>query len=170
MVRTGAGPLSREEVWEILGTVLDPEVPALSVVDLAIVRDVRIDGDVVTVDVTPTYSGCPATHEIERAIVDALVRHGCPSPRVNTVFSPPWTTDWMSDAAKEKLRRYGIAPPVERAADVPLVPLMRRGAPVPCPFCGARDTEVRSDFGSTACKSLRFCNACHQPFEHFKAI
>ena len=151
-----------------LDDVRDPEVPALSVVELGIVRAVVMEGDEVVVDITPTYSGCPAMHEIERSVVGALAARGL-SARVRTTFSPAWTTDWMSDEAREKLRAYGIAPP-GRAGDSALVPLLRRAAPVACPFCGSRDTDTRSDFGSTACKSLQFCNACHQPFEHFKAI
>lgn len=160
--------ISRDDVWTILDDVRDPEVPALSVVELGIVRAVAMEGDEVVVDITPTYSGCPAMHEIERSVVGALAARGL-SARVRTTFSPAWTTDWMSDEAREKLRAYGIAPP-GRAGDSALVPLLRRAAPVACPFCGSRDTDTRSDFGSTACKSLQFCNACHQPFEHFKAI
>lgn len=159
---------SPEALWAILDEVRDPEVPAVSVVELGIVRDVRVEGDQVVVDITPTYSGCPAMHEIERSVAGALAARGLEA-RVQMVFSPAWTTDWMSDAAKEKLRAYGIAPPGQ-AADTALIPLMRRAAAVACPFCGSRETDTRSDFGSTACKSLHFCNACHQPFEHFKAI
>lgn len=158
----------RDELWAILEEVRDPEVPVLSIVDLGIVRDVRLEGDEVVVDITPTYSGCPAMHEIERSVVGALAARGL-AARVRTIFAPAWTTDWMSEGAKEKLRAYGIAPP-GRAAEATLVPLMRRSAAVPCPFCGSHDTDTRSDFGSTACKSLHFCSACHQPFEHFKAI
>ncbi|MEP7383953.1 MAG: 1,2-phenylacetyl-CoA epoxidase subunit PaaD [Gemmatimonadota bacterium] len=160
--------MSRDEIWAILDDVRDPEVPVLSVVELGIVRAVEFEGDEIVVDITPTYSGCPAMHEIERSVVGALAAHGLTS-RIRTVFSPAWTTDWMSDAAREKLRRYGIAPPGQ-ASETALIPLMRRGAAAACPFCGSRETETRSDFGSTACKSLQFCNACHQPFEHFKAI
>lgn len=160
--------VSRDEVWALLEQVPDPEVPVLSVVELGIVRDVAIDGDTVVVAITPTYSGCPAMHDIERAIVGALAARGL-TASVRTVFSPAWTTDWMSDAAREKLRAYGIAPP-GRAESGALVTLMRRPAPVACPFCRSQNTEARSDFGSTACKSLQYCNACHQPFEHFKAI
>jgi len=160
--------LATDEIWRLLGEVPDPEVPAISVVDLGIVRDVRVEDDAVIVDVTPTYSGCPAMREIERAIVGTLEAHGV-SARVRTIFSPAWTTDWMSDAARERLRAYGIAPP-GRTDEGALVPLLRRAPAVACPFCGATDTETRSHFGSTACKSLHFCNACHQPFEHFKAI
>jgi ring-1,2-phenylacetyl-CoA epoxidase subunit PaaD len=165
-------PITTDEIWRILERVPDPEVPAISVVDLGIVRDVRIDaGGATTVDVTPTYSGCPAMLEIERAIVGTLASHGVPNVEVRTVFTPAWTTDWMSDAAREKLRAYGIAPP-ERTNELALVPLMRRGGveTLACPFCGSRATETRSHFGSTACKSLHFCTSCHQPFEHFKAI
>ena len=165
---TSAAPLV-DDIWTILGTVLDPEVPALSVVDLAIVRHVHVHGNVVVIDVTPTYSGCPATQEIERLILEALAAHGMSDVRVNTVFTPAWTTDWMTDRAREKLRRYGIAPP-GRVEDQRFVPLMRRGAALACPFCDSRQTAVRSDFGSTACKSLQYCNSCHQPFEHFKAF
>ena len=160
---------AHEAIWRILEGVSDPEVPAISVVDLGIVRAVHDEADGLVIDVTPTYSGCPAMHEIEQAIVGALDANGVTGARVRTVFSPAWTTDWMSDAAREKLRAYGIAPP-GRASDTALIPLMRRGAAVACPFCGSRATDTRSDFGSTACKSLHFCNACHQPFEHFKAI
>jgi ring-1,2-phenylacetyl-CoA epoxidase subunit PaaD len=160
--------VGRDEVWTILEQVRDPEVPVLSVVELGIVRDVAIDGDQVVVSITPTYSGCPAMHDIERAVVGALASRGF-SATVRTVFSPAWTTDWMSDVAREKLRAYGIAPP-GRTETGPLVTLMRRAAPIACPFCGATNTDSRSEFGSTACKSLHFCNACHQPFEHFKAI
>lgn len=171
MTTTGA---SLDGLWGVLETVLDPEVPVLSVVDLGIVRDVTADDDGVTVTVTPTYSGCPAMQVIERDILDALAAHGVARARVRTVYAPAWTTDWMSDEARAKLRAYGIAPPGAAAATteggLELVPLRRRRAAPVCPFCGSADTEPRSDFGSTACKSLAYCNGCHQPFELFKAI
>ena len=168
-------PLTADAVWAALQTVPDPEVPVVSVVELGIVRDVRIDGDAVTVVITPTYSGCPAMREIERDVLAALHARGWGDARVETVFSPAWTTDWMSDATREKLRAYGIAPPGagRAAAGETLITLRRRGAEpetVACPFCGSTDTALRSAFGSTACKALHFCNACRQPFEEFKAI
>jgi ring-1,2-phenylacetyl-CoA epoxidase subunit PaaD len=148
-------------VWDVLGTVMDPEVPALSVVDLGIVRDVDVDADgTVTVSITPTYSGCPAMHVIEDDIVAALHDAGWPKVNVRTVFSPAWTTDWIGPDARAKLEAYGIAAPT-------LVPLQRR---VACPFCGSRETTMRSEFGPTACKSVMYCNTCLQPFELFKAI
>lgn len=163
---------SREEILAVLHEVPDPEVPVLSVVDLGIIRDVEIGGDVVTVDVTPTYSGCPAMRVIERDIVAALEARGIPA-QVRTVFAPGWTSDWISDAGREALRAYGIAPPGPAPSEEVLVPLLRRGAPEPaprCPFCDAANTVMRSVFGSTACKALAYCNECRQPFETFKAI
>lgn len=161
----------REAVLDVLRGVLDPEVPALSVVDLGIVRDVELDADgTPTVVVTPTYSGCPAVQVIEEAIVAALELRGFAGARVRTVYAPAWTTDWMSAEAREKLRRYGIAPPTPRATESELVPLLRREPRVECPFCGSTKTTTRSEFGSTACKALMFCDACRQPFELFKAI
>lgn len=163
----------RAAVFDVLRDVLDPEVPALSVVDLGIVRGVELDATgVPTIVVTPTYSGCPAVTVIEEAIVSALEAHGYAGARVRTVYAPAWTTDWMSDEGREKLRQYGIAPPSGRApaGEVNLVPLLRRVPRVACPFCGSSNTTLRSEFGSTACKSMLFCDACHQPFEAFKPI
>ena len=164
-----AGP-DVQELWRAVGRVLDPEVPALSVVDLGIVRDIRVEVDEVVVDVTPTYSGCPAMDVIEADIVDAVQRAGVERVTVRTVYHPAWTTDWLSESAKEALREYGIAPPAKTSAGDELIPLRRRGSAVACPWCGSIDTELRSEFGATACKSLHFCNACHQPFEHFKPL
>lgn len=161
-------------VWQLLETIADPEVPVLSVVELGIVRDVVVlESGAVEVSVTPTYSGCPAMHAIEADIVTALQGAGYADVRVKTVFNPAWTTAWIGDAAREKLRAYGIAAPGHlRSGEDDLIPLLR-GRPaeaVPCPYCGSLATELKSDFGSTACKSIRFCNECRQPFEQFKAI
>ena len=151
---------------------MDPEVPVLSVVELGIIRDVAVsDAGRVTVTVTPTYSGCPAMKVIEDEILGALAAGGFPDAEVRTVFQPAWTTDWISAEAREKLRAYGIAPPGPRDTDEgALVPLLRRRETVACPYCGSRNTELRSEFGSTACKSTLVCHDCRQPFEQFKAI
>ncbi len=167
--------LSRDEVLAILEDVKDPEVPVLSVVELGVVRDAAIDGSGhVTVTVTPTYSGCPAMRHIEELICEALQLRGANGVTVRTVFTPAWTTDWMPEAARAKLEAYGIAPPGRAASgDAPddaLVPLRRAGAGPRCPFCKSPNTQLRSDFGSTACKALWVCTACTQPFEAFKAI
>lgn len=167
----GGSVRAREAYWEAVGAVLDPEVPVLSVVDLGIVRDVREEGETVVVDVTPTYSGCPAMRMIERDIENALRAAGAADVRVNTVFQPAWTTDWISADARERLRAYGIAPPSGSAPVTPeLIPLMRRSPRVPCPHCGSARTEERSEFGSTACKAIWYCTDCRQPFEYLKAI
>ncbi len=168
-----AGAPTAEALWDVLATVLDPEVPVLSVVDLGIVRNIRVDATGTEVTVTPTYSGCPAIQVIERDIQSALERAGAFAPRIRTVFAPAWTSDWINPAAREKLRAYGIAPPGPRAATAdPLVQLLKRTplADVPCPYCGAAHTELRSAFGPTACKSIRYCPSCLQPFEAFKSI
>jgi ring-1,2-phenylacetyl-CoA epoxidase subunit PaaD len=163
--------LTPEGAWEVLSRVPDPEVPVLSVVDLGIIRGVRVTDAAVEVDVTPTYSGCPAMRLIEEEIEGALLAAGAERVTVRTVYQPAWTTDWISAAAKERLRAYGIAPPGPATDDAsPLVPLLRRAPTVPCPFCGSARTEQRSEFGSTACKALYVCSSCRQPFEHFKAI
>ncbi|HEY5547033.1 MAG TPA: 1,2-phenylacetyl-CoA epoxidase subunit PaaD [Gemmatimonadaceae bacterium] len=162
---------ARDEFWTAVGEVLDPEVPVLSVVDLGIVRDVREEGDTVVVDVTPTYSGCPAMRVIENDITEALHRAGAKNVRVNTVFHPVWTTDWISPDARERLRAYGIAPPSGSApVATGLVSLQRGAEVVACPRCGSRRTELRSEFGSTACKAIYYCTACSEPFEYLKAI
>lgn len=171
-MKDAPGP-GRPTPLEVLDSVKDPEVPVLSVAELGVLRDARIaDDGTVEVAITPTYSGCPAMHTIEADIVSALHAAGYPDVRVQTVFNPAWTTDWITPAAREKLRAYGIAPPGAKAADDDLVPLLRRGAPepVPCPYCGSIDTVLKSEFGSTACKSIRYCTSCLQPFEQFKAI
>jgi ring-1,2-phenylacetyl-CoA epoxidase subunit PaaD len=160
--------VTRESVFGILDTVKDPEVPVLSVVELGIVRDAEISESGVTVVVTPTYSGCPAMDAIEHDILAALRDAGIEEARVRTTLTPAWTTDWIGPEAREKLRAYGIAPPAHSGAHSPVQ--LRRREPVLCPFCGSPNTASRSEFGSTACKALHFCNACTQPFEEFKSI
>ena len=163
--------LSAADALALLEAVKDPEVPVLSVVELGIVRVVEVDhaGQAATITVTPTYSGCPAMRVIEEEIVAALRAGGFRTVEMKTVYAPAWTTDWISEAAREKLRAYGIAPPGNVTAEqlVPLGPVVRR---VSCPFCGSPNTSLTSEFGATACKSLHVCRACRQPFEHFKAF
>lgn len=163
--------MTREQVLAFLDEVKDPEVPVLSVVELGVVRDAIVaeDGGI-TVTVTPTYSGCPAMRVIEESIRDALLVRGAPSVTVRTVFTPAWTTDWIPEAAKAKLEAYGIAPPGARVESDELVPLQRATATLRCPWCKSSHTTLRSEFGSTACKALWWCDDCRQPFEAFKAI
>ncbi|WP_242665166.1 MULTISPECIES: 1,2-phenylacetyl-CoA epoxidase subunit PaaD [unclassified Nocardioides] len=153
--------------WRIAADVLDPELPVVTIADLGILRDVTEDDQGrVHVQITPTYSGCPAMETIRTDLVDTLTAAGYQHVDVEFVLSPAWTTDWMSDTARAKLTAYGIAPPAARAAAGP-VPLELS---VRCPQCGSTDTRESSRFGSTACKSLWVCRGCREPFDHFKAI
>ena len=165
------GAAARAEVLAVLDTVMDPEVPVLSVRELGIVRDVLVDDrEGITVVVTPTYSGCPAIQVIERDILSALAAAGYANAKVRTTYSPAWTTDWIPESARAKLKAYGIAPPGRSVDTGGLVQLMRARQAPACPYCDSRDTEIRSEFGSTACKSVCWCRSCGQPFEEFKAI
>jgi ring-1,2-phenylacetyl-CoA epoxidase subunit PaaD len=170
MVTRAVALPTREELFEILTEIKDPELPVVDIVELGIVRDIVVDGDSVRVDVTPTYSGCPALQVIEQDIVEILRARGFSEVKVKNVFSPAWTTDWLSDDTKEKLRDYGIAPPSGSAITglTELVTIRRARPTVECPYCGSSNTEERSEFGSTACKAIHFCNNCHQPFDYFK--
>jgi len=162
------GALTREGALEVLHTVKDPEVPALDVVEMGIVRRVEVAGRGVEVAITPTYSGCPAMKRIEDDIVRALSRAGFEPVEIEIVYRPAWTTDDWSDETREKLRAYGIAPPPRGSGARNPLPFSAPRIAIPCPHCRSTDTEVTSAFGSTPCKSLHVCHACHEPFEHFK--
>jgi ring-1,2-phenylacetyl-CoA epoxidase subunit PaaD len=161
--------LSTARAWEVLDTVPDPEIPVLSVCDLGIVRDVRTEGGTISVTVTPTYSGCPATEAIAGDIRGALLGAGAKHVEVRTRLDPPWSTDWISEGGREKLRRHGIAPPLAVASDSPR-PVRIFGRAVQCPRCGSACTTRLSAFGSTACKALYRCEACREPFDYFKPL
>lgn len=158
--------------WAVLDAVPDPEVPAISVRELGIVREVLDHGGSMEIVLTPTYSGCPATEVIERSVIDAIDAAGLGPARVTMRRAPAWTTDWISEDGKRKLRDYGIAPPgpVATGGAVPMRIVGRRTEPVACPRCGSLHTERLSAFGSTACKALWRCIACHEPFERFKPL
>ena len=155
-----------KQVWDWLADVPDPEIPVVSVVDLGIVRNINIGDDTVEVEVAPTYSGCPATEVIESSILEKLVDEGLKGVSIKRVLSPPWTTDWITESGRDKLRDYGIAPPVGSASKREL---LGKGA-VHCPRCGTSQTTVVSEFGSTACKASYKCDECLEPFEYFKCI
>jgi ring-1,2-phenylacetyl-CoA epoxidase subunit PaaD len=162
-----------ERAWAVLDTVLDPEVPALSIRDLGIVREVRQDGEELEIVLTPTYSGCPATEVIEHDVLRAIAEAGLGSAHVRLQRAPAWSSDWISAEGRRKLRDYGIAPPghVSAASGVsPIRFVHRRLEAVPCPRCGSGETTAVSAFGSTACKALYRCLSCLEPFEYFKPI
>lgn len=159
---------SRAALLAVARAVPDPEIPVLTLGDLGVIRDVRVVGDgAVEVDITPTYTGCPATAVIASDVQDALRRAGAGQVRIQTVLSPPWTTDWMSEAGRRKLHEFGIAPPGPAARVSRNVPLTLSAR---CPRCGSTDTREISRFGSTPCKSLWTCRSCAEPFDAFKAI
>jgi ring-1,2-phenylacetyl-CoA epoxidase subunit PaaD len=162
-----ASPVERE-VWRLLADVPDPEIPILNVIELGLVRYVRDEQDGgVTVGVSPTYTGCPATEVIQASIKERLHQAGFETVRVDSVLAPAWSSDWLTESAREKLREYGIAPPAE-SVDSP-----RRlwGEPaVHCPRCSSTHTERVSEFGSTPCKAMYRCTSCLEPFEYFKCI
>jgi ring-1,2-phenylacetyl-CoA epoxidase subunit PaaD len=159
-----------DNVPAILSQVMDPEIPVMSVLDMGIIREVRWDDgeQALHIEITPTYSGCPAMAVIEGDVTQALLNAGFAKVITHRKYSPPWTTDWMSAEGKEKLRAYGIAPP--GLASESLVGIGQKRKNVSCPFCKSEKTELRSEFGATACKAFYFCTACSQPFEFFKPI
>ncbi|MBR1140507.1 MAG: 1,2-phenylacetyl-CoA epoxidase subunit PaaD [Bradyrhizobium sp.] len=154
----------RQRAWEAAASVADPEIPVLTIDDLGVLREVELVGDRVDVAITPTYSGCPAMNMIALEIELALERAGFREARVRTVLSPAWTTDWMSEEGRRKLRDYGIAPPQSSSGRRALFGV----AEVACPQCGSVDTEQLAEFGSTSCKALWRCKSCREPFDYFK--
>ncbi len=157
--------LNQKNIYDLLEQVPDPEVPALSIIDLGIVRNVEIENGKAVVTITPTYTGCPAMDMIEVNIKAVLQENGIES-EIISVLSPAWTTDWMSEEGKQKLKAFGIAPPVGKTTDK--LSLLGEEKLVKCPICNSNNTQMISQFGSTACKSLFKCNDCLEPFDYFK--
>ncbi len=154
----------QQRAWSAAASVVDPEIPVLTIADLGVLREVTLDGDQVEVAITPTYSGCPAMNMITLEIELALERAGFRGAKVRTVLSPAWTTDWMSEEGRRKLREYGIAPPQPASSRRALFGVQN----VACPQCGSSDTELLSEFGSTSCKALWRCKSCREPFDYIK--
>ena len=154
----------RQRAWDAAASVVDPEIPVLTIADLGVLREVTLRDGCVEVAITPTYSGCPAMSMIALDIAVALERAGFPDAHVRTVLSPAWTTDWMSEDGRRKLRDYGIAPPLPASSRRALFGVQQ----VACPQCGSGDTELLSEFGSTSCKALWRCKSCREPFDYFK--
>ena len=157
---------SEADIWQALETVKDPEIPVVSVVEMGIVRDVSVSEDGVTVTMTPTFSGCPALHVMEQEIERTVRELGAEEVSVETVLHPPWTSDWISDEARQKLKSFGLSPPPRHGGNVQVTFY----EPVPCPYCDSMNTSVKNAFGSTLCRAIYYCNECEQPFEQFKAL
>ena len=160
---------SIKEIWKFLSEVPDPEIPVISIAELGVLRKIEIEKSQVIVTITPTYSGCPAMKTFEDDIASKLKENNIFNFKILTVHSPAWTTDWITEGAREKLRNFGIAPPIRGTADKGI--LFGSGTKsVPCPLCNSKDTQLKSQFGSTACKALYQCNSCLEPFDYFKCI
>jgi ring-1,2-phenylacetyl-CoA epoxidase subunit PaaD len=155
----------RNLAWSVASSVLDPEIPCVTIGELGIIRDLKLHDRKATISVSPTYSGCPAVLAIELAIQAALLKAGF-EPTIKRVLSPPWTTDWISESGREKLKDYGITPPVNASSKMALFGKID----VKCPRCSSQNTEKLSEFGSTACKAQYRCNNCFEPFDYFKCI
>ena len=164
--------ISVKQAWEILEQVTDPEIPVLSILDLGIVRDIKLNGNEIEVIITPTYSGCPAMDVIAMNIRIALLQNGYKNIKLTQQLSPAWTTDWLTEKGKQKLKAYGIAPPQSRSDGPPsdriAKLLFHEDVNIECPLCHSRNTRLLSQFGSTACKALYQCNDCKEPFDYFK--
>ena len=159
--------VSEKTIWQYMEEVFDPEVPVLTIVDLGVVRDVELIGEKCKITITPTYSGCPAMKTIEDDIIILLKEKGISDVEVDLVLSPAWTTDWLSENGRRKLKEYGIAPP-ENEVDKSV--LFAEPTIVPCPKCDSKDTRLVSQFGSTACKAHYQCNTCLEPYDYFKCL
>lgn len=159
---------TKEEILGFISQIPDPEIPVITIMELGVIRDVEIANEEVEIIITPTYSGCPAMKRMESDILDELKANGITKAKIKTVYSPAWTTDWISDEAKEKLRVYGIAPPEKTTEDKSW--LTGKSKLVKCPRCKSEDTKLISQFGSTACKALYQCSDCLEPFDYFKCI
>lgn len=159
--------IQEADVWQALEGVMDPEIPVVSVIDMGMIRAVEVTPAGVIVTMTPTFAGCPALETIRGAIDMAIRRLGAPAVTVHTVLNPPWSTEWISEAGREKLRRFGLAPPPRHQGDLAMVTLFDLAA---CPRCGSTHTSLTNTFGSTLCRMIWYCHDCRDAFEQFKAL
>lgn len=158
--------LAFNDVWRALGEITDPEIPVVSLVEMGIVREVRIEDDAVVVSLTPTFAGCPALDMMRALIAEKMRALGAARVEVKTVLTPPWSSDWITDTARAKLKAFGLAPPPKHGGNAQLF----FPAEVACPYCDSTNTRVTNPFGPTLCRAIYFCRNCRQPFEQFKAL
>ena len=158
--------LTSESIWTALQDVKDPEIPVISLVEMGIVRGVAVDGDHVTITITPTFSGCPALNVMAKDAEQAVLALGAQSASVETIFAPPWSSDWITDEGRAKLKAFGLAPPHKHGGNVSLTFF----DPVICPRCDSAETTLKNTFGSTLCRAIWTCSSCQETFEQFKAL
>lgn len=158
--------MTPEQIWSALEDVKDPEIPVVSLVEMGMVRTVTLDGDAVTVTLTPTFAGCPAQHVMAADVEARLRALGVARVNVQWVLSPPWTSDWITETARAKLKAFGLAPPPQHNGLIQII----LNDEAPCPYCGSANTQLKNNFGPTLCRAIYYCNHCQQPFEQFKAL
>ncbi|MEM7130481.1 MAG: 1,2-phenylacetyl-CoA epoxidase subunit PaaD [Chloroflexota bacterium] len=158
--------LTTAQIWAMLEQVKDPEIPAVSLIEMGIIRDVNVVENCVTVIMTPTFSGCPALAVMEEEIRASILALGAEQCHVQKQFNPPWTSDWISNEGRRKLKEFGLAPPRRHGGQIEIVLF----EPAVCPRCQSSDTSLKNDFGTTLCRSIYVCNRCQEPFEQFKAL
>jgi ring-1,2-phenylacetyl-CoA epoxidase subunit PaaD len=159
--------ITSTQIWQALAEVKDPEIPVVSVVEMGIVREVEINEDAVRVTMTPTFSGCPALDVMRRDMETAVRQLGIENVTVETVLHPPWSTDWITDEAREKLRQFGLAPPQKHGGDLISVAFLDVAE---CPHCGSKNTTIKNSFGTTLCRMIYYCHDCQDAFEQFKPL
>lgn len=158
--------LTREQVWAILDQIKDPEIPAVSLIEMGIIRDVVVVENCVTVTMTPTFSGCPALDVMASEIVKSLMQVGAEECYVHKQLNPPWTSDWITDRGRAKLKEFGLAPPPRHGGKIEIV----LAESASCPHCNSSNTAIKNTFGTTLCRSIYVCNSCQEPFEQFKPL
>ncbi len=158
--------LTSEIIWDLLDEVKDPEIPVVSIVEMGMVREVKVEGQKVIVTLTPTFAGCPVIHVIREQVASALTRAGALEAEVRFTYSPAWSSDDLTSQARQKLKGFGLAPPPQHHGLIEPAWLL----PVPCPYCGSTDTTQKNEYGPTLCRAIYFCNSCNQPFEQFKPL
>jgi ring-1,2-phenylacetyl-CoA epoxidase subunit PaaD len=160
--------MSREltAVWQALNNIADPEIPVVSLVEMGIVREAKLDDNGIEVIITPTFSGCPALDVMQKEVEAAMKALGFTAVTVTTVLSPPWSSDWITDEARAKLKAFGLAPPMRHGGNIEVTFF----EPICCPRCDSANTAVRNSFGSTLCRAIYYCNECQEPFEQFKPL
>ena len=158
--------LTSDIIWKALEDVKDPEIPVVSLVEMGIIRRVDVSNHKVVVSMTPTFSGCPAMHVMQAAVVERIRQLGAEAVEVKMVLTPPWSSDWITDEARAKLTAFGLAPPPRHAGRIEII----FSEQVTCPYCGSDNTTVKNTFGSTLCRAIFYCNNCQQPFEQFKPL
>ena len=159
-------PLSVEEIWQLLEEVKDPEIPVVSVVEMGIIRDIQVEGKRVVVKMTPTFSGCPALEVMRREVEARIKQAGMPEVQVEMTNHPPWSSDWITPEARQKLKDFSLSPPPVHGGNLELA----LQETVRCPYCGSEDTSLKNSFGSALCRAIYYCNDCQQPFERFKPL